>query len=402
MAIIRAMIHAAAIKINRGIPDFVADRIVIAATESTVLKFVERLGSLLDVQLEYVGGARVAAFMSHINDPDATAVLVWLREYPRVAAMIAYLKDDADYDDAVANVRLKVADKKEMGRALSVPQYDIPITITCESPLSHGSDTKAGNATIFRRMQILSDTGSVLNLPFYAGNAVRGEMRDRLADHYLRSLGIDSSKSHPGVQLWFFYSLYSGGKLESMSAEERALSGELGTNGAQKTEGINRLRNMVPPLSILGCALGNRVIPGRLNFADFRPRCAEWGTSERPSAELMEWTYLTRREDYEGHESGENTSMIVNVETLRAGTVLDGGIDVSMHMTKIEQACFAKGLQLLMEHGYIGADNRRGMGKVKFDFAAMDSAPYDQYLADNKDQILEYLKTISALIGEAQ
>lgn len=393
MNMIRAIAKAENIKISRGFADFFADRIKIATTEATLTGAVERLAGLVNCQIEYIGGAKTADFMACTGADDATAVLGWLRAYPRIAAMICMLKDEEDYKASLEQI--VITSIETSGIALAAPAYDLPITITCLSPLSHGSDTKSGNATIFRRMQVLSNTGSVLNLPFYAGNALRGQMRDLLADHFLRMLGLDGESK---VALWFWYALYSGGKLEQGSAEEKALAKELGNAGAVKIEGHNRLRNMVPPLSLLGSALGNRVIPGRINVGDFRPRCIEWGTGYAPAASLMEWTFLTRREDNENHQDGENNSMIVNAECLRSGVIMDGGIDISSHITEIEKSCLGLGLNLLADHGYIGADNRRGTGQVSIEFPFPKDDLYDQYLVHRKDEIMQYLDSVAALV----
>lgn len=393
----RAISKAADIKIHRGFADFLADRIIQAATQADLLGTTERLAALLHTQVEYVGGAKTAAFLRVVNEFDAPAVLSWLRDYPRVAAMILTLKSEDDYAASLEQIPIVVS-AMEKGTALPSAGYDIPIAVTCLSPLAHGADTKAGNATIFRRMQVLSTTGQVLTLPFYAGNAIRGQMRDLLADHFLTSLGLTPNKAQPPCHLWFFHALYAGGALEENSEQAKLLGKKLGANGAVRAEGIHELRNMIPPLSLLGTALGNRVISGRVNVGDCRPACKEWGNGEIDAAALFEWTYLTRREDHEDHAAGENSSMIANSECLRAGTVLYGGLDVSDHATQIERACLGTGLLLLQERGYLGAENRRGLGQVAIDITnAPDASVYDDYLTSQRLVILAYLEEIGAI-----
>jgi hypothetical protein len=393
----RAISKATDIKIHRGFADFLADRIIQAATQADLLGMTERLAALLHTQVEYVGGAKTAAFLRVVNEFDAPAVLSWLRDYPRVAAMILTLKSDDDYAASLEQIPIIVS-AMDKGSALPSAGYDIPLTVTCLSPLAHGADTKAGNATIFRRMQVLSTTGQVLTLPFYAGNALRGQMRDLLADHFLASLGLTPNKAQPPCHLWFFHALYAGGALEENSEQAKLLGKKLGANGAVRADGIHELRNMIPPLSLLGTALGNRVISGRVNVGDCRPACKEWGNGDIDAAALFEWTYLTRREDHEDHAAGENSSMIANSECLRAGTVLHGGIDVSDHATPIERACLGKGLALLQQRGYLGAENRRGLGQVTLDITnAPEAAEYDAYLSTRRLDILTYLEEIGAI-----
>ena len=75
-----------------------------------------------------------------------------------------------------------------------------------------------------------------------------------------------------------------------------------------------------------------------------------------------------------------------------------GGIDVSHHTTEIERACLGAGLILLHDSGYLGAENRRGLGQVKIEIEnAPDGEPYKAHLVEKKDNILNYLITIGAI-----
>jgi len=398
---VRAEKRASQIKVSRNFTDFLADRIVQAGTEPTLLAFIERLSKLLDCDSGYIGGDITAALMRAINNTDANAVLEWVRQYPRIVAMVVSLKDDADYSGALKQIDVEPV--KEKGTALPAREPEAKIAITCESPLAHGADTKAGNAMIFRRCQVLSTTGQVLSLPFYAGNAIRGQMRDLLADDFLSALGLTPRRDKPPCKLWFFHALYAGGALEENSAQAKAIAKKLGTSGAIKADGIHELRDMTPHLSALGYALGNRIISGRLNVCDCRPRSVEWGSGETPVASLMEWTYLTRREDHEGHSDDHHSGMIANTECLRAGTVLDGGLDIHDHATEIERSAIGRGLELLSDRGWLGAENRRGLGQVSI---SLEHAPsgdtYSEYIAANKDEIIKYLETIGAINAQCE
>lgn len=406
MNFIRFIAKKADIKVHRGFADFLADRIIQAATQQNLIAMAEKLAALLNSEMQAIPDRVTADFLKTANSPDSLAVLNWFREYPRVGAMIAMQKTDELYQECIATLEIN-AISGDRGTAYPSRAYDIPIRMECISPLAHGSDTKAGNATLFRRMQVLSTTGQTLLLPFYAGNAFRGQMRDLLADHFLKSLGFEPSKTKPPCNLWFFHTLYAGGALEENSAQAKALGEKTGKSGAAKAGGLTEFRDMIPCLSLLGCALGNRVISGRINCGDYRPECREWGNDTDISAgSLFEWIYLTRREDHENHEKGDNSSMIANCEVLKAGTVMHGGIDLSLHMTEIEISCLGMGLKLMQEKGYIGAENRRGTGQVRIAIENMpDSAPYEAYLNEKKKAILTYLMEIKALndglFGEA-
>lgn len=394
---IREMSHHSTIKASRGYADLLADRIVQAGTQPNLLAFGERLCALMGVTISESNSRVVAAFLPQCG--GGAGVLQWLRKYPKVAAMLCLLNRE-DYEAAVAGIEIDEA--VGSGKAIPAGAFDVPITIFCQSPLTHGSDTKAGNATLFRRISVLSDTGSVLTLPIYGGNAIRGMLRDLLADHYLRALGLAPSRATPPVALWFFHALYSGGCLEEDSTAAKSLGSALGAHGAVKCTGITQLRDMVPPLSLLGTALGNRIIGGRVNVCDARPRCRQWGTGEQDVSELFDWVYLTRHEDYEAWGKGEgddaHTGMIANTEVLKAGVILDAGINIGDHMSDVERACLGRGLELLREAGRLGAQNARGLGQVAIEVGnCPDAAAYDAYLAEHKAEILDYLGTIKAV-----
>ena len=113
----------------------------------------------------------------------------------------------------------------------------------------------------------------------------------------------------------------------------------------------------------------------------------------------MEWTFLTRRDDYDGKgEDDAHAGMIANTECLKAGVRLAGGIDVDNHASELELSALGLGIELLKQRGMLGAENRRGLGKVLLDVQdAPDSSPYVNYLDDNKQAITDYLIEIGAV-----
>ena len=127
-----------------------------------------------------------------------------------------------------------------------------------------------------------------------------------------------------------------------------------------------------------------------------RPACKQWANGDIEAAQLFEWLYLTRHENHEEHE--EHHGMIANTECLRPGTVLHGGIDLDVHANELERSALGRGLKLLSERGYIGADNRRGFGKIS---AQLENAPnpevYENYLLSKKDDIRNYLTRLGAI-----
>lgn len=392
--LLRSFKTSSGIKVTQNFEDFFASRLVQACTEETLLDMAERLAKTMDVTVDYIGGKRTVAFMQAAASPAAPAILQWIRNHTRIAAMIAALRDDDDYREALASIDLPTV-AEASGTAPPRGKFGVAISVVLQSPLAHGGDCKAGNATLFRRGQVLSTTGKVLDLPFYAGNAIRGQMRDLLADDFIAAMGLKPSKSQPPIALWFFHALYAGGVLETGGAM-RELIKQLGDNGAIRADGVSQFRERLPALSALGVAMGNRVLCGRVSVADLRPRCVEWGTGDTPAAALMEWTFLTRREDHEAHT--DHHGMIANSECLRTGVLMDGGLDIDTHASDLERSAIGWGLQLLRQRGMLGAENRRGLGKVEFDYDGQpDPLPYLQWLAANRADIIDYLNSIGAL-----
>lgn len=383
------------LKTSRNGLDLFADRVRQAGTEPSLLAMSERLQALVDCPPSSLSPPTLTTFLGVLA--SGVPVLAWIRQYPRIMAMLSALKEATSREEAVAMIDIPEADLRPTGRALPRRPFDIPIEISCLSPLAHGGDAKAGNATLFRRMDVLSDSGAVLTLPFYAGNAMRGQMRDLLADHLLASLGLIPRRDKPPCSLWFFHVLYAGGALEENSAATKALGAKFGkAAGAIRTDGLREWRDLLPASSLLGTALGNRILPGRVDFGDYRPRCYEWGNGELPAAQLMEWTFLTRREDLETHD--EHTGMIATTETLKAGVSLEGGIDIHTHCSDMERAALSGGLLLLQKAGKLGAENRRGLGMVEIKYKGLhDPREYDEFLIGRKDDILEYLISLEAI-----
>lgn len=402
----KGLIANSTISGKRNLGDFVADRITQASTKGTLLGCMERFADLMG------SGASVypdttKRFIATATGPFAPALLITLRKYPKVIAQMLFVS--AKHEDAEESAFEAMLSSESLDdlvpdvsavedRVTSIPLYEISITATCLNPLAHGSDTKSGNATTFRRMEAIGASGTIMSLPFYAGNAVRGQLRDLLALHFVEAIG------EPRLSLWFFHTLFSGGILEENSAAQKALIKRLGDNGSMRVEGMREFRDTIPGLSLLGTAVGNRIISGRIMVNDLRPRCREWGTGDLPAAELFDWHFLTRRDDNAENrvEGEEHHGMIAMTETLKPGTVLDGGIDISSHASELEASALAHALTLLTEGQYLGAESRRGFGKVAFDIQTtrpnpINGVPYLDFLKTRKADILEYLTAIGAI-----
>lgn len=395
--------RSAQLKASRSRLDVFSDRVRQAATEPALLAFGQRLCDLMDVQIDAMATQAVLHFIEASSATRAPGLLRWIRDnHTLYAVLCAAHWEDADK----AMEQLVIPDVEATpDEALSRRPYHIGIRAKCLTPLSHGGDGKAGNATLFRRMSVLGKNGTIMDLPYYAGNAIRGQMRDLLADHFTEALGLTVRRDRPPYELWFFHTLYAGGALEEGSAATKALARELGDHGAIRSDGVREFRDTLPHLSLFGGAMGNRVLHGHMEVGDWRPVCREWGNGGEASvSELSEWLFLTRREDHEDHAKDDHHGMIAMTEVLKAGTLLEGGIDYDhrAHISDLSRSALGLGLRLLQDHGWIGAQNRADLGMVEITLEnAPDPAPYEAYLRENREGILDYLERIGAINARA-
>jgi len=395
-------------KSGRYYGDYVRDKIYQAACEKTLADYFERLTTLLGSTLA-MPSDRAVEMLTVARCDKASQILQWLRSYSNTAAIICVTKK-ADRDEIIKSLDLTEDLSAGDGEIPRRNNFDIAVSAECLSPLAHGDDMKAGNATLFRKMDVLYSNGSRGQLPFYSGNALRGQMRDLLAKHFLDAVGLDSSMTAPGVNLWFFHALYAGGALEEGSKVKLFMT-ETGDHGATKADGIMLFRDTLPALSLLGSAIGSRIISGRVNVCDLRPECKQWGHPESIDVSaLYTWEFLTRRDDFDGRnnessvtEEGEikkavkSHNMIANTQCLCPGSILHGGFVLSDHISDLEKSALGVGVGLLENHSFLGAENRRGFGQVKISSGNKpDGELYEKYLSENKDEIRGYLEKIGA------
>jgi len=408
--ILAVLSQAGQIKISRNPSDYVADLIAKSASRSSLLSMVEAFAEGMQSDIEYVSSHLVSQFMQEINSPDAPGVIAWLRKNSLIASSIINIKNRGKkgsekernemFREALEEIEIESCLNMGVAMPGRIPQ--IPFTIQALSPLSHGADRKAGNSTLFRRQEVLSNTGQTLSLPIYGANAIRGIIRRELADDFTVRLGLAPSRSNPPYSPWFLAALYNGGSLSEGATETKALSKELG-GSAMRIQGIHKFRDMVLPLSVMGVSLGNRVLC-RHGFDNYpgEPICREWGTGDISESELFTWEFLTRKDDLEIRDIGsseKSNQMIANTECLKRGILMNSGIDLMPMSQPLERSCVGHALELLFERGKIGANNRYGQGFVKFESHAKipDSQPYKHFVETHKSEILDYLKNVGAL-----
>ncbi len=375
-------------------------RVLQALSETTLLKFGQTLSELM----EYSPVDDVLKGLIKDSNKNGDSILHWIAEHYKLAATLATMSafKSGDFHEAVREIML--SDMPPAGdRLIGLPQPDVNVNITLLSPMSHGSDKKAGNATLFRRFKAKAANGGLLVLPYYAANAARGHIRDLLADHFTESLGLKPCRKNPPYEPWFFHVLYAGGGLEQVKKGgplEKAVKimGER-SNASVDLGPHMAVRYMIPMLSLLGFSVGNQMPSGRIEPIDYIPVCRESGLSDTLVSQMMGWEYITRREDREQiGEDEKHHGMIASYEVMVRGSKLTGGFDIRKNATSLEQSALAKGLELWRDNSTIGGCSRSGYGKAKIEYDwDITGEEYEKFMSENKDDILSYLDEMGAL-----
>jgi len=385
--------------------DLLESRIAQACGQRDLVRFVEMLAELLQATLdnEHLPGVFQEA------NRDGESILRWIREHVKATAALAILSvyEKDQFAAAVKDLTSEgIRTEKAGDKTVESPAHDIDVMVEVLTPLSHGADNKMGNFTLFRRQEMIARNGGVIRLPFYSGNALRGQIRDLLADHLTLSLGLSTDKDRMAYRPWFFHTLYAGGELaetgKGKAAVPRAALKVIGErpNLTVDLADHKRFRTMIPMLSLLGCAIGNQIFAGRVRIGDLLPECAETGAGDTPAHELLTWEYLTRRDDRENlGEEDQHHGMVATWEVIKAGTHMRGGIDLEPNIQEIEKSCLALGLQLLQDHGVLGACARRGWGQVRIEYSGdlPSTKTYVSFLEKSKKEILSYLQEMEAI-----
>lgn len=371
--------------------EVLAARILQAAQQNSLTSFIEHLGQLLSSPPLGEEAARgVLADQKH-----RPHLIQWIRQNPNmfISLMWACRKSK----DNPLQVDLSMIDLDaipDVGTHVApMPAADIPLNVTTSSPLSHGSDSKLSNLSMFRRQTMLCVNGGHLNVPYYSGNAVRGQLRNLLAADFVQRLNLKPT-------MWFFSLLFEGGSLD-----ERAIS-----KSAAKAFGVRAnsvelrdraaLRAKLPFLSLFGVALPGQPISGQMEVRDLLPQCITQPTALHDLSSLISYEYLTRRSDDEcaAQDDTKSAAMIASHEVMVAGAQLTGGIDLRQGISPTEASCLTHGLHLLMQQGRFGGSTRRGWGIVQISIPNLADLPTPEgYLSTINDDLRTWLREVEAI-----
>lgn len=276
---------------------------------------------------------------------------------------------------------------------------------TALSPIAHFGAEDYGTTKLFNVQPTLvhnsvSGEPEIDNIPVIHGNAIRGTLRRLLLDDYLTQLDYDLDSKK------VYHFLFTGGILEALDSKDK---------GAINLTKKKAIRKYIPPISLLGSALGNQMVQGKLKVGMGNIVCDE---TKHYISDLCDDTYSaynlkstdfgTRLDDLEvGRQISENndksskkdegdeqhTQMKYEFETLIRGTRFTHEF-ILEDMLPHEKGCFKRMLELWSERPYLGGKSGTGYGKIKFDYNGtdeLDSQVYLDYLQDNKDDIITFM-----------
>lgn len=193
------------------------------------------------------------------------------------------------------------------------------------------------------------------------------------------------------------HALYTGGVLES--TDETSASADL--------EFRRFVRDAIPPVGLLGTAIGNQMIAGSLKVDHAIPVCLE--TAYMLPGELKEdnraqqsvrtftdVSFATRRDDLRaGREEDEQaTQMKIEFEVFIAGTLFSHAFTL-VYANELETSCLGYMMDLLAECPYLCGKSGSGYGKVRMEYPNKPSGDlWMQYLNDNRDALRGALEKV--------
>lgn len=260
--------------------------------------------------------------------------------------------------------------------------------ITAQSPIHHGGDEKAGNQSLIRRQAYIVDN-SVIEIPVISGNAIRGVLRRMIWDDLLERVGYTLAN------MKIYHMLFTGGILEAVDSKD---------SGLIDIDMKKRLRAELPPLAVLGTALGNQMFEGKLKCAIAQPICSELkeflpdDLPVQPTTsiyELVSFDFMTRLDDIkEARQEGEAAhQMLMSFEVINPGTIFVHSFALD-NPNDVEKAVLARALNLWREHPWVGGKSGVGYGTVKLNYELSDDSAYLKFIDDNKDKICQTLSEL--------
>lgn len=265
---------------------------------------------------------------------------------------------------------------------------------TALSPIHHGGSEDYGTTKLILALPTviinpLTGEEEIDNIPSIHGNAVRGYLRRLIMDDFLTLLDyeLDSKK--------VYHFLFTGGILEALDSKDK---------GAINLTLKKQLRDLIPPISLVGSALGNQMIQGKLKVGMGDIVCSEtkhyiedYSDYDFSAYNLKGSDFGTRLDDLKEGKSEDDDEqahqMKYEFETLIRGTKFTHEF-ILEDCNSIEKACFCRMIGLWKERPYLGGKSGTGYGKIRLDYSGIDELSdidYLNFIEDNREEISNLL-----------
>jgi CRISPR/Cas system CSM-associated protein Csm3 (group 7 of RAMP superfamily) len=265
-----------------------------------------------------------------------------------------------------------------------------------QTPITHGSDEDFGMEQRFRTIEMaVREDGDLYHedIPVISGNSLRGQLRDLLAADFLDLISDDDDPVELGDSL--SNAFWAGGSLERGNGP-----------GKLNRRMINGIRDNIPMLSLLGTALADQMISGKLNMGMLTPIASETEAftgrkSDHSVFEFVDETFYTRMDDRVGGKQDDEATqqMRYKMMILIPGTRFDHWMALE-GASDVERACLGRAFELFAETPHIGGQKAVGHGKVSFDYAddLPDSQLYLDFVEENRDDIREFVEDLDETV----
>lgn len=271
---------------------------------------------------------------------------------------------------------------------------------TTLSQLHTGGDSQTGNRQLLRTEKIHVGDGRFEDVPFVAGNSVRGHLRRLLAEDLLERLDYTVTDER------LFHLLRAGGVLEK-------------DGKAEIDVGLRReLRDAFPIIDLLGGSTGNQMFGGTVDVHHMTLVCAEndWRTdadSDTSWREFVDEIHQTRMHDEpddtgmdvdfgfdfdaDADDAAGSQQMIYHFDAIVPGATFEHSVRFESYATELARSCMLHGLRLWQDEGVIGGMSAAGLGRIDVEYETDLGAGdrYVEYVEESGGAIVEALDTIA-------
>jgi len=329
-------------------------------------------------------------------------------------------------------------------------------------PLSYGEES-IGTKTLVKRVSILlpEEGSEPIQIPMILGNGIRGILRDIITQVFLERVAKvagkgKEEKKEVEVDARLLLLMMSGGTLKEREGKQRAVKEKEGVEGEEKERAaagevaagvIKNIRekvNLLPPLSMMGFALANVMIPSKIKVSLFYPVCYETYNLINDLVDMIRGSVSTvdfeklkqvrikdlvgevqmmRKDDKsklatlsiegvnisnisefklaseEEEEKKEAIQMRFQREYVVSGTVFIGYISEIFPLTPPEKELLALGINRMKEIG-VGGAIARGFGSFSLEYNGLGSvlpsgnkSILEEFIEKNLNNILEILRS---------